>query len=276
MRTAILPRYVSNTNIVSESNIIAAAVEAIFPEGVARAPVRDGFHPCDERVESLYAKSPRAVGICDTRTMNAVDRDAHSSEGRRTKRGYHHGNLREQLVAGTRALIEEKGPQGFSLAEACRAAGVSTAAPYRHFEDRRELIVEVALVGMREMREDFLDVLAPIPRGTLDSITAIGLAYIRYATRNPGVFRIMFADHGPHASRDEAGQALYAVLLDEVRGFLGAGAAAERVLETSFPLWTFVHGLSFLVIDGKAECEMGMTDLDTVVRRGTERLLAPG
>ena len=55
------------------------------------------------------------------------------------KTRYHHGDLRQQLITATRALVEEKGPDGFSVSEACRAAGVSTAAPYKHFQDRTEI-----------------------------------------------------------------------------------------------------------------------------------------
>ena len=66
------------------------------------------------------------------------------------RQGYHHGNLKEALVAAARKLIAERGPAGFTLAEAARLAGVSAAAPYRHFKDRSALIAEVAQRGFRE------------------------------------------------------------------------------------------------------------------------------
>ncbi|MEM6374564.1 MAG: helix-turn-helix domain-containing protein, partial [Pseudomonadota bacterium] len=61
---------------------------------------------------------------------------------------YHHGDLRADLVEATRRLVEEKGPDRFSVSDACRAAGVSTAAPYRHFEDRDEMLLAVCAEGM--------------------------------------------------------------------------------------------------------------------------------
>ena len=62
--------------------------------------------------------------------------------GRRSEpRGYHHGNLKEALVRAALDLIAEKGPAGFTFADAARWAGVSPAAPYRHFRDRDELLV---------------------------------------------------------------------------------------------------------------------------------------
>ncbi len=66
------------------------------------------------------------------------------------RRGYHHGNLREALIRGALALIAEKGPAGFTIADAARSAGVSPAAPYRHFRDRDDLMADVARLGFEE------------------------------------------------------------------------------------------------------------------------------
>src|SRR5882672_3385029 len=63
------------------------------------------------------------------------------------RRGYHHGNLREALIEAALRLIGEKGPGGFTVAEAARAAGVSPAAPYRHFRDGQDLLADVAVRG---------------------------------------------------------------------------------------------------------------------------------
>jgi hypothetical protein len=63
------------------------------------------------------------------------------------KKNYHHGHLKEQLLDAVRQLIEEQGPDSFSIAEACRRAGVSTAAPYKHFRDRDEILHGVVLAG---------------------------------------------------------------------------------------------------------------------------------
>ena len=67
--------------------------------------------------------------------------------GRSGPRGYHHGNLKETLIRAALELIAQKGPAGFTFAEAARWAGVSPAAPYRHFRDRDELLVDVARRG---------------------------------------------------------------------------------------------------------------------------------
>src|SRR5918911_5302165 len=70
-----------------------------------------------------------------------------SRNGSGMRRGYHHGNLREALIRAALDLIAEKGPAGFTFAEAARWAGVSPAAPYRHYRDRDELLIDVARRG---------------------------------------------------------------------------------------------------------------------------------
>src|SRR5512145_2231683 len=67
--------------------------------------------------------------------------------GRGGRRSYHHGNLREALIQAALDLIAEKGPAGFTFAEAACQAGVSAAAPYRHFRDRDALMADVAKRG---------------------------------------------------------------------------------------------------------------------------------
>ncbi len=108
------------------------------------------------------------------------------------RKPYHHGNLRQALVEASLALIEEKGPLGFTLAEAARAAGVSPAAPYRHFRNREDLIEEVARQGFvifGEQLERAFDEGRPSP---LSSFSAAGRAYLTFARTNPGHYDAMF------------------------------------------------------------------------------------
>jgi len=105
---------------------------------------------------------------------------------------YHHGNLRQALVDATRALITERGPQGFTLAEAARQAGVSAAAPYRHFKGREELICEVARQGyilFGDLLEHAYDGGKP---SALAAFSKVGRAYLAFAKRYPGYYIAMF------------------------------------------------------------------------------------
>jgi AcrR family transcriptional regulator len=189
------------------------------------------------------------------------------------KTGYHHGDLRQQLVTATRELIEEKGPEAFSVSEACRRAGVSTAAPYRHFGDKTDMIAAVVLEGMAEMTARLHAAAAPFPHGSVEGIAASGTAYVAFAEAHPGVFRVMFAENSGRADLEEAGHECYSGLLLQVAAYLGKAEIDEDVLRASFPLWTFVHGMSFLRIDGKAEFAKMQTPVAELVADATRRLL---
>ncbi|MEM1399100.1 MAG: TetR/AcrR family transcriptional regulator [Pseudomonadota bacterium] len=126
-----------------------------------------------------------------------------SQKGSRGRRGYHHGNLKTALVEATLALIEEKGPTGFTFADAARKAGVSPAAPYRHFKDREQLIAETARRGYElfaDMLEEAWDAGRPTP---LSAFETVGRAYLTFARTEPAYFTAMF-EAGISADSDPA------------------------------------------------------------------------
>jgi AcrR family transcriptional regulator len=108
------------------------------------------------------------------------------------KRGYHHGNLREALIKAALDLIAAKGPAGFTFAETARSAGVSPAAPYRHFRDRDELMADVARQGYERFTA-FLQ--TAWNDGRPDVLTAlgnVGKAYLAFARTEPAYYSAMF------------------------------------------------------------------------------------
>ncbi len=108
------------------------------------------------------------------------------------RKGYHHGNLKQALVEATIVLIEEKGPSGFTMAEAAKQAGVSTAAPYRHFKGREDLIAEVARQGF-EIFADLLEfALAKGGGSSVRGLESVGRAYLAFAQKYPGYYIAMF------------------------------------------------------------------------------------
>ena len=107
------------------------------------------------------------------------------------RKGYHHGNLREALVEATLTLIEEKGPTGFTMSEAAKQAGVSAAAPYRHFDGREDLIAEVARQGF-EIFADLMEFAYSKGNTPLASFESVGRAYLAFARKNPGHYIAMF------------------------------------------------------------------------------------
>ncbi|MGB3314063.1 MAG: TetR/AcrR family transcriptional regulator, partial [Albidovulum sp.] len=109
-----------------------------------------------------------------------------------SKRGYHHGNLRQALVDAALTLIEEKGPTGFTLSEAAKQAGVTPAAVYRHFEGREDLIAEAARQGY-EVFADLMDYAYKKGQpSALASFESTGRAYLAFARKYPGHYVAMF------------------------------------------------------------------------------------
>jgi AcrR family transcriptional regulator len=109
-----------------------------------------------------------------------------------SKQGYHHGNLREALVQACIALIEQRGPQGFTLSEAAREAGVTPAAVYRHFEGREDLIAEAARQGY-EIFGDLMEFAYNKGQpSALAAFEATGRAYLAFARKYPGHYVAMF------------------------------------------------------------------------------------
>ncbi|MCB9928718.1 MAG: TetR/AcrR family transcriptional regulator [Alphaproteobacteria bacterium] len=170
----------------------------------------------------------------------------------RAKRGYHHGNLREALLFAAIGLIADKGLQGFTFAEAARAAGVSPAAPYRHFADRDALIAEVARYGF----ERFADRLerawnrgAPSPLAALE---AVGLAYLAFAREERPLFQAMFQSGVPEdpAVKSAADRA-FAVLQGACQALAATRPVANRppVHMMTYHLWALCHGVAELFGD---------------------------
>lgn len=176
------------------------------------------------------------------------------SEGRGA---YHHGNLKEALVEAALTLIVANGPLGFTFAEAARQAGVSPAAPYRHFRDRDQLLAEIALRGF----ERFEAALARAwDQGLPDPMTAflrIGKAYLHFARTEAGYYAAMFdAGIPPDASPELrlVSDRAFAILRD------AAETIAARLPQDRHPpsmmmalhIWSLSHGVASLFGHGKA------------------------
>lgn len=108
------------------------------------------------------------------------------------RKGYHHGNLKQALVDATIQLVEERGPTGFTLAEAAKTAGVSAAAPYRHFEGREALITEVARQGFEVFADLMEFAYSKNNKTALAAFEATGRAYLAFARKYPGHYICMF------------------------------------------------------------------------------------
>jgi AcrR family transcriptional regulator len=103
---------------------------------------------------------------------------------------YHHGDLRAALIAAAAMEIERIGFENLSLRELAASLGVSRAAPYRHFADRRALLAELATDGFNQLAAIYRRAAGKTPEMRL---TASGRAYLAFAAERPQLFRLMFA-----------------------------------------------------------------------------------
>jgi len=172
-------------------------------------------------------------------------------------RGYHHGNLKEALVRAALELIAQKGPAGFTFAEAARWAGVSPAAPYRHFRDRDELIADVARRGF-ELFEAALakswDDGRPNPFTAFDRL---GKAYLAFARNEPAYYSAMFEAGIPleaDANLRQVSERAFGVLRMATEKLLATMPEPNRppALMVSLHIWALSHGVASLFGRGDA------------------------
>lgn len=161
---------------------------------------------------------------------------------------YHHGDLREALLAVAVELIGERGPDGFTLREAARQLGVSHSAPYRHFADKDALLIAVAEAGFEELYRAgraAIDAAGEVPR---ERLRAYGRAYLEFAAAHPSQYRVMFgrAIAKPTPALREAGDLGFGLLEAQVAAVVGR----VDVRDLAMAVWSGVHGLASMAIDG--------------------------
>lgn len=184
--------------------------------------------------------------------VNVVNMAAKPSPARR-RQSYHHGDLKRALTSAALSLIAEKGPKGFTLTEAARRAGVSAAAPYRHFADKAELLAAVAEQGFLELHAD-LAAAADRESDPRERAIELGRVYVRWAIAHPDHYQVMFGveslkEQQPNVAA--AGEQAFGDLLDAITACQEAGVVGgQDPLQVAAPLWSLVHGIASLAIGG--------------------------
>jgi AcrR family transcriptional regulator len=182
------------------------------------------------------------------------------------RRGYHHGNLREALIRGALALIAEKGPAGFTIADAARSAGVSPAAPYRHFRDRDALMADVARLGF----EEFTARLATAWNGgqpdPFRAFEAVGKAYLAFAREEPAFYAAMFDAGSPAEPTPElrlASEQSFGVLREASEAICKTLPKDKRppAMMMALHVWAIAHGIASLFGRGGRKTPMSPEEL---------------
>ena len=186
------------------------------------------------------------------------------------KTSYHHGRLREALLAAALELVREQGAAALSLREVARRAGVSHAAPAHHFGDKAGLLTALAIEGFRLFAEAQR---AGAARGGDDPQSRfgwLGWAYVMFAAEHRAYFEVMFRPELLRRDDPElaqAGLAAYQVLLDHVRAALGGAATEDELALRSTVAWAHAHGLAPLWLDGNLTHYAGLNNLDALARQ---------
>lgn len=167
------------------------------------------------------------------------------------KRRYHHGNLKQQLLDSALELIAEIGPQGFTLREVARRAGVSHNAPYRHFRDKEQLLQAVAAQGFDRLTESMTEAMAQ-GHTAEERLRLAGRGYVQFAISSPHHLLVMFETPVSCALPEEyaaPARRAFQTLLDAI-----SAVQAEGGLPAGDPhafavvAWSAVHGLAKLAI----------------------------
>lgn len=202
-------------------------------------------------VYSEYIKRWHCQGGAIVATVSAVP----SARKNPKPAPYHHGDLRNALVAATLELIERDGADAFSLREVARAAGVSPRAPYQHFENKAALLAEIACEGYRLLGEVLRDGMKEARTGP-DAIGRMLQAYVAFSLRHRSHFQVMFRpalyDKPNHPEVAEAGDRALAVLVQALTSSKrsGSGVAPDRLAVLA---WSTAHGAASLLEDGALE-----------------------
>ncbi|MGI9463434.1 MAG: TetR/AcrR family transcriptional regulator [Aestuariivirgaceae bacterium] len=192
------------------------------------------------------------------------------------KSRYHHGDLKEAMVLASYDLVRRDGAENFKLSDACHQAGVSTAAPYKHFRDRNEVLELVMGMGFDEMTRRSMAAVEDAGVATLAGMIAMGHAYVRFAVEEQRLFRLMFGQHPllkKASSVEDGGMKCFGSVIEQVALYCERHNVPGDPETIAVRLWTFVHGAASLLIDEDyAKVAPGL-DVEALIAETTPSLL---
>jgi len=177
---------------------------------------------------------------------------------RRAERGYHHGNLKEALLQAALDLIAQKGASGFTFADAARMAGVSPAAPYRHFRDRDELLSSIAQRGFEQFEAALTQAWDDGRPDTVTAFERVGRAYLAFARNEPAFYSAMFESGLPLDANPtllNASERAFGIIraaAERLAALVPPGLPRPPALMMALHIWAMAHGIASLFSRGDA------------------------
>jgi len=173
----------------------------------------------------------------------------------KSERPYHHGDLKRVVIETAQEMLRDDKGWQFTLREVARRAGVSHAAPYKHFTDKSELLAEIATLGFIELGRLVSGAVERPLRSARAEFMAAAKAYIHFGTANPSLYRLMFSadvDKKAYRKLEEASAGAFGVLLDILERGQSSGALKRQpVRGQAAASWSLLHGITMLAIDGQ-------------------------
>lgn len=185
-------------------------------------------------------------------------------------KSYHHGNLKQALVEAGLTILERDGLAALTLRAVAREAGVSQTAPYSHFTDKRALLATIAQEGFQRLIDYMSRAAKDLPHENA-RLVAMAKGYVRFATDQPALFRLMFGpefnDPSEFVELSTTSANSYKMILDSVRRNIEIkdGDQNQTGLFT-LAAWSTVHGLACLLVDERTKPEVfHLRDIDSLV-----------
>ena len=177
------------------------------------------------------------------------------------KKTYHHGDLRNSLIDAAITLVRKQGPNAFSMRELAKQAGVSHAAPYRHFSDKNALFSAIAEIGFQRLAVRMQEAISNNPDNPRQQLLDAGVHYVELATENPEITQLMFGGfidkNSCSESLTEQADHAFNGLLTIVQNGQDAGLYQKKSsLDLALAVWSLAHGLSMLITGGQLAREI--------------------
>ena len=202
-----------------------------------------------------------------------------------SQKPYHHLHLREELVGAACDIISRQGADALTMRELSKMLGVSRTAAYRHFADKTDLLFAVAESGFRQIAAHYGRMASRTEASPLEVLESLGRGYLEFARANPGMYRLMFGstlipskrpDSLRQAADEAFGHLLKTVERCQKQGLVRAGSS----LAPTSLLWSAMHGLSCLLIDGQLRTDddqdgrpVFLTDMQSDMSAGADKVM---
>lgn len=175
-----------------------------------------------------------------------------------SKNEYHHGDLKRALMSAASELLEEVGYEGFTLRKCAARAGVSPSAPAHHFKDATGLLNSLAVEGFQSLSSKLRSTFLNAPKDDAKPCSAVATEYLRFAKTNPALYKVMFGSRldADNPELKAASQACFENLHLSVSEIL-PDRSKEEINAISLQMWSSVHGLSMLLVEGRLNFLVG-------------------